>query len=244
MADFSQLSKTKLSELAKLKQKKFRNQNKLLVLEGERLISQLAQYHVFPIELLATSSVLVPDFAVPGYICSEAELKRICDTESPAGIAGIYAVPQPGKPDLSRALYLEDISNPGNLGTIFRTAAAFAISSILLSPQSCEVGNPKVIRASMGAVYKVPWTYVSREELQKTDARKIAVDMNGKRDLPNYQKIGSQEIYILGNEAHGISTELMAIADASIRIPMPGRMESLNLAISTAILCYQLSLTP
>jgi TrmH family RNA methyltransferase len=243
MQQIERISKAKISDLAKLKQKKHRQEQQLIVLEGKRLAEQLKSYGILPREqyLSEAEAEAAQGLRVNSFICKAEELHRICDSEHPAEIAGLYSIPLPKTGDFRKALYLDRVSDPGNLGTIFRTVAAFGIDAIFISPDSCEVANPKVVRASMGAVYKVPWRVVSSAELMLLPAIRLVLDMNGRIELKQYQPSGQAEIYILGSEAHGVDPELMASADESLRIPMPGKMESLNLAISAAILCYQIS---
>ncbi|MCB5295777.1 MAG: RNA methyltransferase [Candidatus Cloacimonetes bacterium] len=241
MKQIDKISKAKVSELSQLKQKKHRLERKLLVLEGKRLAEQLEIYGVLPREqyLAMPDQNIMSD--IPSYLCKEEDFKRICDSEHPALIAGLYSAPSPSLPEFRLALYLDRVSDPGNLGTIFRTAAAFGVQHIFLSPQSCEISNPKVVRASMGAVYKVPWSMLSVDELISMDAKRVFLDMSGELALKDYRPDSPREIYILGSEAHGVDPQLMAGSSTSLRIPMPGSMESLNLAISAAILCYHIS---
>lgn len=237
-----QLSKQKISDLAKLKQKKFRQDRRLVVVEGQRLISQLLIYGIKPAELYYVNQ---PGIAVAGldsYELTPQQMQRICESDNPAELAGLFRLPQERRQNYKRVLYLDRISDPGNLGTIFRTAAAFGIDGIFLSEDCCEIGSPKVIRASLGAVYKVPFRYVSSGDLGAEHARLIALDMGGATSLSKYQPSQEPEIYILGSEAHGIDPDLLKKADATLRIDMAGEMESLNVAISAAIVCYQLSL--
>lgn len=242
MQEITRISKARISELAKLKQKKFRQEQQLLVVEGKRLLEQLKSYGILPQEWYISSPNPMLECAANAFLCTQEELKRICDSDHPSEIAGLFHIPQARSVKFRRALYLDRISDPGNLGTIFRTAAAFGIDAIFISPESCEVANPKVVRSSLGAVYQVPWNLLSLADLNILPAKKFVLDMDGKLDIMNYHPSNQPEIFILGSEAHGVDPELMAIADSSLRIPMPGKMESLNLAISAAILCYQISL--
>lgn len=237
------LSKAKISELSKLHQKKHRQQRQVLVLEGQRLLHQLADYGVYPLELYYTEGSHYPiPPGIPVYQIREAELKKICDSEHPAGVAALFPIPQERRSDFHSALYLDGIADPGNLGTIFRLAAAFGISQLFLSPQCCDIGNPKLVRASLGAVYHVAFRTVTHEELlaMKQDMRFL--DMDGTQKLGNLPLSTSPCIYVLGSEAHGVSPNLKGQIGKSISIEMVPGMESLNVAVAAGILCYQLYL--
>ena len=242
MRQIERISKARISEIAKLKQKKYRKDIGMFVVEGQRLIDQLHIYGINAVELYTTNPMFDRIDDIPTSLCSEDELKRICDSGHPSGIAGLYPLPRTGVESFHRALYLDRVSDPGNLGTIFRTAAAFGMDAIFLSPASCELANPKVVRASLGAVYAVAWQVLDIDALCAINARKLVLDMNADTALEEYLPSAGPEIFILGSEAHGVDRALMAMADERLKIRMQGSMESLNLAISTSILCYQLSL--
>ncbi|MFA7543898.1 MAG: RNA methyltransferase [Candidatus Cloacimonadaceae bacterium] len=235
------ISKTKLSNLAKLKQKKYRNSEKRLILEGPRLMQQLAQYQVFPLELYYTVwQDFLSSFTCPLYQVQERDMLRFTDTDSPPQIAGLYPLPTARQEAFHCALYLDGVRDPGNMGTIFRLAAAFDIQQILLSPDCCEVNNPKVIRASLGAVYQLPFTVVAYEDLFKMPAAKISLDMQGATPLKEFCPPEKPAIYILGSEANGIGDELLNASDLRLKIEMAEGMESLNVAVACGILCHYL----
>ncbi|HNQ43567.1 MAG TPA: RNA methyltransferase [Candidatus Cloacimonadota bacterium] len=237
------LSKNRCSELANLKQKKYRQKQQLVVLEGQRLLSQMAEYGIQPLEIYSTEGSIVPKYSdIPHFQAEAFQLNRICESQHPPTLAGLYPLPQPREVDFETALYLDHVADPGNLGTIFRLAAAFSIAAILLSDESCEISSPKVIRAALGAVYQIPWRVIPAAELSRINARIIALDMDGSIKLPDYHPDHQKTIYVLGSEAHGISPEIQEMASATLRIPISNEMESLNVAITAGILCYHLYL--
>lgn len=242
MSSNPEISRQRIGDLAKLKQKKYRQQQQMVVVEGPRLIAQLHTYGIKPVELYYVQDPGMDITGLTSYELSSNQMQRICESEHPANLAGLFRLPAQRDQKLGRALYLDRISDPGNMGTIFRTAAAFGMDGILLSPDCCELANPKVIRASLGAVYHLPFRYLNPEDLAAEKARLIALDMGGVLSLSEYQPSAEAEIYILGSEAHGIDPTLLKRVDTTLRIDMAGEMESLNVAISAAILCYQLSL--
>jgi len=240
---YQNLSLQQIHYLAKLKQKKYRQIEGKVVVECRRSLEQLAAWGVIPLELyLAGDSK--PITAKTIYSVNEQVLSRICDSEHPAKIAGLFALPQPQEVDFRLAFYLDGISDPGNMGTIFRIAAAFNVSCILVSPACCEISSPKVIRASLGAVYKVPFQICPIPKLQSLKAKLIVLDMAGSKELKECSIKDNPHIIVLGNEAHGVSPEILALADSVVRIQMSGEMESLNVAVTAGIAAYQLTYSP
>jgi TrmH family RNA methyltransferase len=233
------LSIAHISQLTKLKQKKFRAIEQKVVVEGRRTLQQLADWGIEAQELYLTEGEKpLPAKAV--FTVSPEVMNRICDSETPPAIAGLLSLPQERRVTFRSAFYLDGISDPGNMGTIFRIAAAFGVDCILLSPGCCELSSHKVIRASLGAVYKVPFQICPAAELQALRATIITLDMDGSIALHDYKVPPSAYIMALGGEAHGLTAELRALSDISLRIDMAGEMESLNAAVCAGICAYQL----
>lgn len=214
-----------------------------MVLEGQRLLMQLALWGIKPLELYL-SKLDDKLKAEQTYLLKPQEMERICSSDTPPEIAGLYPLPVPKVTKYSQALYLEDIADPGNLGTIFRIASAFGIDCLLLSPQCCEVSSPKVIRASLGAVYAVPYQIGELSELLLPGTKLVSLLMDGRIALQDYIPGAEATVFALGNEAHGLSTETISRADESIRITISGGMESLNAAVCAGIVCHHLSCLP
>jgi len=241
MSEMVLISKAKTIELTKLKQKKYRQQTQRVVLEGRRLLQQLAAYGVLPLELYSADALeLELPETVPVYQIRSSDLKRICDSDSPAGIAALYSTPTERRQSFTSALYLDGISDPGNMGTIFRLAAAFEIRQIFLSENCCEISNSKVIRSSLGAVYHIAHQTLSHEQLLSLPAELVYLDMDASHSLREHRPPPNPTIYILGSEAHGVSRELKQGSKQNLRIEMNRDMESLNVAISAGILCHHL----
>jgi len=233
------LSTENLRQLARLKQKKFRLEYGKVIVEGRRTLEQLATWGIFPLEVYLAPGEAVMQ-AEQIYTVSPQAIARLCDSENPAGIAGLFRLPAPRQIDFTQAFYLEEISDPGNLGTIFRTAAAFKIQCLILSPRCCEISAPKVIRASLGAVFKVPFFYLEPQELPRLNCEIYALDMAGDTEISAFSS-PTKHLIALGSEAHGISDILSGLCRQKLRIRMPGEMESLNAALSFAIAAYAVS---
>jgi TrmH family RNA methyltransferase len=146
------------------------------------------------------------------------------------------------KPDAC-LLLLEDIRDPGNLGTMIRTAEGAGMTGIICSDSSVDLYHPKVIRATMGSIYRVPVClaknfYETLEELKKRNITIFAAHLHGR----SYDTEGSftkKCAFLIGNEANGLSDQASSLADELIKIPMEGKVESLNAAVAAAILMYE-----
>ncbi|MDD2332295.1 MAG: RNA methyltransferase, partial [Candidatus Cloacimonetes bacterium] len=139
--------------------------------------------------------------------------------------------------------YLDGISDPGNMGTIFRSVAAFGIEAVFLSPACCEVFSPKVIRSSLGSVFWVKHERIEDERLFSDKHDLISIIQDGAILLQDYEASSTTpSIYIIGSEANGIRQELLTRSQTNLRLQMMGRMESLNASVTAGIVCWWLSL--
>ena len=141
-------------------------------------------------------------------------------------------------------MILEDLQDPGNLGTIIRTGEGAGVTGVILSKTSVDVFNPKVIRSTMGSVYRVPVLYVDSIEeevlpmLKTHGTTTYAAHLKGENNY-DQEDYGKGTAFFIGNEGNGLSDELTACADTLIKIPMAGQVESLNAAMASGILMYE-----
>lgn len=185
---------------------------------------------------------------VPYEVVSDQVFREISETMTPQGILAIVKQPEYTLLDMikdeeARLLLLEDIRDPGNLGTMVRTAEGAGFSGIILSKGSVDMFNPKVIRSTMGAIYRVPFIYSENfldtlADLKKKQVSIYAAHLEGACDYDaiSYEK---KTAILIGNEANGLSDESAAIASRCIKIPMEGNVESLNAGVAAAILMYE-----
>ncbi len=185
-------------------------------------------------------------------LLSDSVFKTVSQTKSPQGILAIVKrfdykldeILETANKKQENRLYLilESIQDPGNLGTIVRTAEATGVTCIIIGGETCDIYNPKVIRSTMGAIFRVP--FVNSTNLIKT------VDILKSNNVTVYgahlcgnnlysEKFNGNTAFLIGNEGNGLSEEISSKADKLIKIPMNGRVESLNAAVSTSILCYE-----
>lgn len=172
------------------------------------------------------------------------------DTKTPQGIITILkqfhydAMDIIMKPN-QQIILLEDLQDPGNLGTILRAGEGAGISGVLLSENCVDIYNPKTIRSTMGSIYRVPFAYVAdlKECVRLLKQNEITVLAAHLKQSQDYDKIDltKPHAFMIGNEGNGLSDELSSIADSYIKIPMVGKVESLNAAIAASVLMYEAS---
>jgi len=182
-------------------------------------------------------------------VVADKVFKEISETMTPQGILAIVSQPNYELEDMLskedvNLVVLEDLRDPGNLGTIIRTAEGAGVTGIILSKASVDVFNPKVIRSTMGAIYRVPFVYVESisdtiEQLKKRQIQLYATHLHG---AVFYDEVeyGNRTAVMIGNEANGITEASAMAADTRIKIPMEGQVESLNAGVATAIMMYEI----
>lgn len=183
-------------------------------------------------------------------ILSDAVFAHVSGTKTPQGVLAVVQRPEYGMEDIlghgggrAHILVLDNLQDPGNLGTIFRTAEAAGATGILLSADCVDVYNPKVVRSTMGAVLRMPFQYVEDlpgaiGELKQNGIRIYAAHLAGEKayDEEDYT---SGCAFLIGNEGNGLRDEVAACADRRILIPMQGSAESLNAAVAAAVLMFE-----
>jgi TrmH family RNA methyltransferase len=239
----------KIDELKKLHQKKYREQFGHFLAEGEHLVLELEKAaRIYP--ALSQSRIYISDAyqhwasAMPLQQLTERQMQQISDTSSPQGI--IACVPADALPGVQsgsgrRAVYLHEVQDPGNLGTILRTLAWFGNFDCLLSPGCVDPLNPKVVRASMGAVFHVPVaTDVGVEDLLASYQSFACLDMQGEPLSDN--SFQQAQCLVFGNEARGVPAQLVEQTGARrYTIGGSNTIESLNLASVLGMCLYELN---
>ncbi len=186
---------------------------------------------------------------VCGYeMVSPQVMEKMSDTSTNQGILALLSWPEYDWQKLLTGadgiyLVLEDLQDPGNLGTIFRTAEGAGVSGIILTKETVDIYNPKTIRATMGSIYRVPFLYAdtAAEAIKRLQERGIlvyAAHLRGTRSYDLFDYTGGSA-FIIGYEGNGMRKETAAMADSYVRIPMAGQLESLNAAVAAAILMYE-----
>lgn len=181
-------------------------------------------------------------------VVSDDVFQKMSDTKTPQGILSVLQCPHYEMEQLlAKAnpflIILENLQDPGNLGTILRTGEGAGIDGVIMTKETADLFNPKVIRATMGSIYRMPYVYVDDileciKELKKRDIAVYAAHLDDSvcYDVPDYKK---GTAFLIGNEGNGLKKETADSATQYIKIPMHGKVESLNAAIATSILMYE-----
>lgn len=183
-------------------------------------------------------------------IVDDKVFKSLSDTVTPQGVLCLISMKNWSLEEILEGvenpllMILEDLQDPGNLGTIIRTGEGAGITGVILSRTSVDVFNPKVIRSTMGSVYRVPVLYVDSIEkevlsvLKTHEITTYAAHLKGKNNY-DQEDYGKGTAFFIGNEGNGLTDSLTACADTLIKIPMEGQVESLNAAMASGILMYE-----
>ncbi len=252
------LQNSTVKQLRKLQQAKERKKQAVLLLEGTHLI-EAACTADYPLKVFCYTEAWqqrYPDIfrqalalAEQVELVSADVLKSIASTVTPDGVVATAprrnawqeAASQPGEA-IKLGVMLETIQDPGNLGTIIRTAAAAGCDGLWLSDRSVDISNPKVLRASAGQWFRLPMATVEvveqARQLKERGVQVIATTATAELD---YWQLDLREpsVFVMGNEGAGLSAELMDCASVAVKIPVMPEVESLNVAISTALLLYE-----
>lgn len=218
----------------------------LFLVEGAKMFSEV------PKELLKEAYVsesFAKEHNVPGAeVVTDAVFQYLSDTQSPQGIFAAVKMQHYRPADLLTGgkplvMVLENLQDPGNLGTIIRTAEGAGVTGILMSRGTADLYNPKVTRSTMGSIFRMPFYYsedLGRDILwlKKEGVRCCAAHLTGKNTYDKENFCGATA-FLIGNESRGLSDEISALADVRVRIPMCGKVESLNAAVASAILMYE-----
>lgn len=240
---------------AELKQKKYRQQQGLFLAEGLRTVEEAVRYGAVQsifytaIEDERTRAVLeeAASKQVKLICVSEAVLKKIADTETPQGVIAVCEMGKFSVEDLlatgQMLLVLDRVGDPGNIGTMLRTADAAGLGGLVLLKGSADIYAPKTVRASMGSLFHVPVVSGVSETEFVSSARKAGYELlvtclDGADNLYKADLRG-RLAFVMGNEANGVTESLLEAADKRVFIPMQGRAESLNVAMAAGVVMFE-----
>jgi TrmH family RNA methyltransferase len=192
---------------------------------------------------------------IPYEIVSDQVFREMADTVTPQGILAVVRQRRDSLEEVlgtgerigktnPHILLLEDIQDPGNLGTILRAGEGAGMTGIIMSKGTVDIYNPKVVRSTMGSIYRVPFLYVDHLADVMVEVKKTCVvyaaHLDAEKDYCQYQYRSGTAI-LIGNESSGLSDEISAYADHLVKIPLEGRVESLNAAVAAAVFMYEIS---
>lgn len=258
-------SNAKVKRLVNLRKKRrARDAEGVFLTEGLRMFQEVPEgelLELYVTEKFYKKEKMLVDDKCKGNQCrpellSESVMEYVSDTQHPQGV--LCVVRQRGGNGLegildwkeSRAdaacpllLVLDNLQDPGNLGTIFRTGEAAGVTGILMSRDCVDVYNPKVIRSTMGSIFRMPFWYAEDlieavEDLKAEGISTYAAHLEGASiyDEPDYRRPSA---FFIGNEGNGLRKEIAELADCCLKIPMAGRVESLNAAIAATVLMFE-----
>jgi TrmH family RNA methyltransferase len=243
------LSKSQIGFIKSLHQKKYRKENGMFIIEGIKSIIEFlpSGYQLHSIYYLPEYKSLLPQLTsnIKLFEINNADLDKISTLQAPQGILALVHIPETRNFEVSAlknsfTLVLDGVQDPGNLGTIIRTADWFGFKNIICSQNTVEIYNPKTIQATMGSLCRVNVYYQDLPGwLQQVEVPVFGALLEGKN---SYQvDWGKEGILILGNEGKGISADVIKFIKIPVTIPRVGSAESLNVAISAGILCSEIS---
>ncbi len=233
--------KNQIKFIKNLQQKKCRIEQGLFVVEGVKIVQELlaSEYKVYKIYCTDSN---VFDVVAGSEVVSQSVLKQMSGLKNPNNVLGVFYVPRPKKVDFDDwVVVLDDVRDPGNLGTIIRLCDWFGIGQLVCSNNTVDCYNPKVLQASMGSITRVNLVYTNTADfLKKSNMPVYGAFMDGHSVYS--AKLPEIGILVLGNEANGISKEVEALVTERVAIPQFGSQttESLNVATATAILLSEL----
>lgn len=243
------LSKSQISFIKSLHQKKYRKETGFFIIEGIKSISEFLNSEYQTDSIYCTSQIITELPKLKANInlfeVTETELEKISTLKTPQGILALVHIPEKRGIDhnalkSSFSLILDDVQDPGNFGTIIRTADWFGIKHIICSENTVEAYNPKTVQSTMGSLCRVNIVYTALLPfLSATDLPIYGALLNGESIYKT--QWGSEGLILLGNEGHGISDELLKNINIPVTIPKFGAAESLNVAVSAAIFCSEIS---
>ena len=235
------LNNERIKNVCKLKQKKYRDESDLFIVEGEHLVSEAYKANQL-VEIFCLDS-FESDMDIKTTYVSNLVMKKLSSLESYSKVVGVckrFKVKDYGK----RILVLDNIQDPGNLGTILRSAVAFYFDTIVLSSTCVDLYNDKVIRASEGMIFNIDVLRVELSaflrELESNNYTLYGTNVvNG--IILNDVEIKEKSAIIIGNEGKGVSDDVKVLVDENIYIPMNNKCESLNASVAASIIMYEIS---
>lgn len=238
---YTSLENIKIKEINKLNNKKYRDKQNEFLIESKHLVEEAYKKGYLKTLIVEENDSFKLDIDTI-YVTKDI-LKHIADTQTPQNIMGICKKLIENDNYGNNILALDNIQDPGNMGTIIRSAVAFNIDTIILGDGCVDIYNPKVVRASQGMIFNINIVKKNLKEfIKKVDKeyKIIGTKVTGGKDIKTLEKF-EKTCIIMGNEGNGISDEILNLCNEYIYIPMNSDCESLNVGVATSIILYELN---
>jgi TrmH family RNA methyltransferase len=251
----SSKSNPKIKKIKKLqKSSKVRSEEKVFIVEGSKMVFEAPEDQILKCfvgkSFFGKNKEEIIEKGLSYELVSDEVFTFLSETKTPQGILGIikqsdYLLGEllEGQEQTPLLLLIESVQDPGNLGTIFRTAEGAGVSGIIMDSKCADIYNPKTIRSTMGAIYRLPFIIAKdfEECLMKVKKAGVKLVATHTKAIKSYDEVSYREAvgFVIGNESSGLSKEALSQAGEKVQIPMKGQAESLNVAIATGILIYE-----
>lgn len=238
-------------EIKKLKEKKHRIKSNKYLIEGLRFVEEAIKSKVSIDSIIFTESFKEknPDLFlkinenIKLIQMNETLLKQLCSTENPQGIVGVINMQNKELKSGELVVLVDKVQDPGNMGTIIRTAHAAGAAGIVMTKGTVDIYNDKTLRSTMGSIFYIPIVEDNSldfvKSLKKEGYKLVVSSLQGKNNFFE-ENLQGKVMIAVGNEGNGVSDEVYDIADIKVKIPMPGEAESLNVAVATSIMILSL----
>ncbi|WP_283704701.1 TrmH family RNA methyltransferase [Clostridium perfringens] len=237
-------------EVKKLKEKKHRIKSNKYLIEGLRFVEEAIKSKVSIDSIIFTESFkeknpelfLKINENIKLIQMNEALLKQLCSTENPQGIVGVINMQNKELKSGELVVLVDKVQDPGNMGTIIRTAHAAGAAGIVMTKGTVDIYNDKTLRSTMGSIFYIPIVEDDSldfvKSLKKEGYKLVVSSLQGKNNFFE-ENLQGKVMIAVGNEGNGVSDKVYDIADIKVKIPMPGEAESLNVAVATSIMIYE-----
>lgn len=235
MLEITSKNNPKIKDAASLKLKKYRQEKGLFLMEGMKNLEMALRFGEVKQIFTSVGLAKIGKQDIEVYQVNDEIIKKLANSENPEGVVFVssFLKPRKNKKDYHKIIYLDHLSDPGNLGTIIRTAAAFNYDAVILSEGSVEIYNEKVLAASKGAIFAID---VLVDEISNYNKPIIVSTLNDKSVPLSKSKKLDDFILVLGNESHGVSKDITQLANECVKIEMSDNIDSLNVAVAAGIL--------
>lgn len=241
MKEIQSLNNELIKKVCKLKDKKERYKKQEFIVEGYHLVEEAYKKQLLKTIFTTDNSI---QMNVDSYYVTKDIIKKLSSTMTPQGIVGVCKMKENANITGNHYLLLDNVSDPGNLGTLIRSSLGFGIDTIILSSDSVDIYNEKVMRSTQGAIFNVNIVYADLptviKKLKEQKVTIVGTSLQSSVDLKEISNLSKYAI-VLGNEANGIRKNILELTDVNVKIRISKQLESLNVAVAGSIVMYYLN---